>query len=201
MSALDQPEEIRCLDDKSDGNKHKVSEQQVSLKPNKRVGEKIAILRVKVGFSRSKLVEQVHTLLPLEDPLRTIITESVIREIEEGNRVNLPRAMLEILCMALKCSESQRFEIMLLADRNAFANSVGETATATETLMRAIAAISAADSIVQTQIEVLLNNRNANMLNEDELIEILEKIVQMASVRRKKDRQQGSAPRIRLPTG
>jgi transcriptional regulator with XRE-family HTH domain len=167
-------------------------------KPNKRLGDKLSNIRQKRGLSRSGLIDKVHTILPAEDPLRRAITDSSVREIEEGNRVYISRAILETLIIALGCSTSERLELMLAADKNIFAAPDGTMSTTAEILMRGIEAIYYSDSIVQTQIEILLNNRNVSNLNEDELFQILETIMEMASARRKRERKYGSSVSTRI---
>lgn len=159
-------------------------------KPSRQLGNKLAGLRLKRSLSRSRLIDKVYALLSPDDPLRRAITDSSLREIEEGNRVNTSRAMLETLCLALECTASERFDVMLAADKNVFAEPNGEVPNAAETLIRGLEIMYYSDSVVRAQIEVLLNNRSVSSLNEDELFEILETVFTMAATRRKREKKQ-----------
>jgi transcriptional regulator with XRE-family HTH domain len=150
---------------------------------NKLLGDRIAVVRTARGLSRAKLVSKVLGLLDADDDRRALVSESVLREIEEGNRVTVPRALLELLVQALDCSLSERLDILLAADRNVFATSNGHTPEPANVLLRSIALLYETDPLVKTQVEMLLGDRHAALLDADELLSILEKVITVAAAR------------------
>jgi transcriptional regulator with XRE-family HTH domain len=163
------------------------------------LGDKIAALRSQRRLSRAKLVSKALGLLTPDDQLRGFISESSLREIEEGNRAYLSRQLLELICAALECSASERFDVLLAADRNVFAERDGNTSEPLLAVLRALQLLLETDPVVKTQIEVLLDQRDATRLNAEELISILERVISMAAARMRREKFAGTPSTLQPP--
>jgi transcriptional regulator with XRE-family HTH domain len=90
----------------------------------KRVGETIARLRTSRNWSRAKLISRIYDQKEEDtnDGPDDILSESKLARLESGRAVKVPRKMIEDICQALNCTDTERAEILLAADRNVFAD-------------------------------------------------------------------------------
>lgn len=149
--------------------------------PTKAFGQQIALLRNRQGLSRAELVKLLDD--ELEEfgfSLGQKVSEGWLRNIEDGNKVKITRPVIELLASALNCTSSERFYLMMLADRNPLADSDGNVGVVEEFLLRAIS-----DVNQHPRARFLLskmvgdNKEKVAKLTSRELFDILEKILMM----------------------
>lgn len=87
----------------------------------RRFGEEIARLRVARGWSRTKLISQLHDELDDQEARRDSLGETWLARLETGRVVKVPRHLAEALCRALHCTPKERARLLLYGDRNVLA--------------------------------------------------------------------------------
>lgn len=139
--------------------------------PNaKRLGDIVARIRTKRHLSRSRLVRRMLEYVPATSSLQ--VSESLLREIEEGNKVRTSREVLEVLCSALACTPIERSEILLAADRNILADAEGNVSASNELLLLAVAHFS--DHPVARQLlESMMQGKKAASLTQRDINRIM----------------------------
>jgi hypothetical protein len=152
--------------------------------PNaKRLGEIVARIRTERGLSRSKLVRQMLKYVPATSSLQ--VSESLLRDIEEGNKVKTTREVLEVLFRALPCKPVERIEILLAADRNIMADADGSVSEDDELLLYAIAYIKNHPIARQLLKSLRKGEKAANLTPRDidrMMLTIFQSIVEVSSV-------------------
>lgn len=146
-----------------------------------RLGFLIGSLRVEKELSRPQLVRRIHKvlseMLPEDHPLHDDVTETWLRYIENG-RKGVSRLALEVIAQALECKLGERLGLLVAADRSVLADTNGITDSVAEVVSR-LAVLIYEDQEIKDLIRLLLANRKASSLTEDELREIWTAIVRL----------------------
>lgn len=82
------------------------------------LGHEIARLRTQALLSRPQLVAKLHKEIDPSDPMYDKVSELWIKRIENGQVVNLSLQVLEVMCLALRCTGRERMRILRLAERH-----------------------------------------------------------------------------------
>lgn len=93
--------------------------------PFQKCGRFLGVLRVRKGLSRKELISRLLEKIDEDDPFLERISESLLKRVEVGQVVKLNRKMVEVFVQALNCTSSERFQLLVLADLNPFADSQG----------------------------------------------------------------------------
>src|SRR5688572_23047085 len=93
--------------------------------PTKKFGEQVARIRTLRGWSRALFVKHMDALVEERFLVNESVSEGLVRTVEEGRKATISRALLELLAEALKCTPSERLNLLLAADRNPYADSDG----------------------------------------------------------------------------
>ena len=135
----------------------------------KQCGAKIGQLRESRGWKRPKLVARLLDTLDIDDPNYDSICEAWLARLETGRMVKVPRQTLEALCRALNCTERERADVMLYADRSVLNQPDEHPNRIAEVLNYGIARLHReAESILKT----LISQRHTADLSDDELYEL-----------------------------
>jgi transcriptional regulator with XRE-family HTH domain len=137
-----------------------------------RCSAEIARLRTKRNWSRAKLVARLYDELELGDPNFDSISESWLKRLESGQMVKLSRQTLEAICKALNCTPQERVSVLILADRNVFAEADGTTERVAVALTRALIHLKA-NPMVHEILGNIIGQRRAEDLDENELLELI----------------------------
>jgi transcriptional regulator with XRE-family HTH domain len=149
----------------------------------RRFGDEVARLRTKRGLSRARFISRLYALQSFDTSLRETISESLLRQIEEGTKVKITRHIIELFCLVLECNPGERLNLMIAADRNVLANSDGAIDPEAEVLLRAVDEIYN-NSTARTLLKLLLTNKETATLNNHEIFEILERILMLTKAKR-----------------
>jgi transcriptional regulator with XRE-family HTH domain len=84
---------------------------------NGQLGHIIASLRNKRNLSRAKLISRVLPLLE-DTPFAETMSEAWLKRLESGEVVKIPTYVIHALCQALKCSDREYSDVLLVAGRN-----------------------------------------------------------------------------------
>jgi hypothetical protein len=77
--------------------------------------ELLGKLRSRAGLSRNGLVGKLHKTIAPERPLYDLVTDQLIKTLENGTRVNIPCELVEALCEVLPCTPDERRDLFLYA--------------------------------------------------------------------------------------
>lgn len=146
----------------------------------KRLGLKVARCRTREELSRAKLVERLlhlHYSLPPDDPEEKLnISEGLIRNIEEGKKVKVSRRLIELLCIALKLTSTERLQLLAIADRNPLADKNGQMDGVSDFLLQTV--IDIRDNPKgKILFDQMLNDKRAESFTREERIDILLRIL------------------------
>lgn len=149
----------------------------------KRCGEAIAQLRTARRWSRAQLVIRLCSELAANDPCFESISETWLARLENGRMVKVPRATVEALCRALRCTPLERARILLHADRNVLASAERAPSPAAEVLTFAMDQLyhEASD-----MLDMLVGQRTTAALGELELLELTESALQQVIARHRR---------------
>jgi len=126
--------------------------------PTIRCGDRIVRLRTQRGLSRSRLIQRLFDVLEPADLSRYNISEAWLARLETGHVVKLPRGIMEGLCRALNCTASERWDVLLEADRNILADVDGVLTDDAKAFTRAMARLYENPRVV-TLLERLRSSR------------------------------------------
>jgi transcriptional regulator with XRE-family HTH domain len=148
-----------------------------------RCGEAIARLRTKRRWTRTQLLTRLLREMTPTDPYYESASETWLARLENGRMVKVPRATVEALCRALRCSPRERAWVLLHADRNVLADTAGAPTPAAELLTFVVERL-----YVETgdSLNALLTAREATASSELELFEIAAAALEQALARRRR---------------
>lgn len=142
----------------------------------KRLGEVVSKIRTRHKLSRPELARQMYDCLPpglpANSPLRKSCSDKQLQAIEEGTKVKITRDLLELLCQGLRCTEAERIEIFLAADRNVFADSNGNVSDTDEALLEI--ALSMRDHpVIREQLMTMIADKQAPRMSKSDRNKII----------------------------
>jgi DNA-binding Xre family transcriptional regulator len=157
-----------------------------------RCGEAIARLRTKRRWTRTQLLTRLLREMSPTDPYYESVSETWLARLENGRMVKVPRATVEALCRALRCSPRERAWVLLHADRNVLADAAGTPTPAAELLTFVVERLyaEACDSL-----NALLTTREGTASSELELFEIAAAALEQALARRRRSAATAAASR------
>lgn len=151
-----------------------------------RCGEAIARIRTLRGWTRTQLLTRLFRELSPTDPYYESVSETWLARLENGRMVKVPRATVEALCRALRCSSRERAWILLHADRNVLAasnESTGTPSPAAEALTFVMERLYAETG---EHLNAALSACDASDLGELELFELAAAALEQALARRRR---------------
>ncbi len=151
-----------------------------------RCGEAIARLRTLRGWTRTQLLTRLLRELSPSDPYYESVSETWLARLENGRMVKVPRATVEALCRALRCTSRERSWVLLHADRNVLAAANESTAApspAAEALTFVMERLYAETS---EHLNTVLSARETADLGELELFELAAAALEQALARRRR---------------
>jgi hypothetical protein len=83
-------------------------------------------LRAQRGFSRHAVVQRYYEIFGSDESAMLPLSETQIKRFESGELVKLNRRFIECLAYAIGCTPSERFQLLICADMNPFADCNGE---------------------------------------------------------------------------
>lgn len=158
------------------------SDKSVSIPEDLSFGELEALFRSRRRLSRSQLVLLMERELlgnPEKYPQRDAEpSESLLRQIEDDNRVKITPFLIELLCDALQCSSAERFALRIAAGRNPLAGPNGKADGGSRLLLRIVDEVNRHSKARDLLEELARSNKDkvANLTQHD-LFEILEMIL------------------------
>ncbi len=82
-------------------------------------------LRERRRLSRQGVIERYESVVVYNDPTAPSISEAQIKRFEEDQLIKLSRRFIEGLAQAIACRPPERIQLLLLADKNPFAQPNG----------------------------------------------------------------------------
>jgi hypothetical protein len=147
-------------------------------------GELEALFRGRRRLSRAQLVlrmdreRSAHSEKYLQ--LDAAISESLLRQIEEGSRVKINPPLIEILCEALQCSHAERFALLIAAGRNSLAGPDGKIDPGARVLLWIMDEVYRHPKAQHLLERLVQDNKvKAANLTQREVFEILETILKL----------------------
>lgn len=155
----------------------------------KRCGAEIARLRTTRRWSRAKLIARLLEEIDPSDPNYDTLSEAWLSRLEGGRMVKISRQILDALCRALRCSHQERARVFLYADRNVLTPEAHDPDPVAEALNYVMDRLYAETHEV---LDSLFNQRRAADLDEEELLELVEKAMEMWRKLRQRQRSRPS---------
>jgi hypothetical protein len=144
--------------------------------PYEAFGKFLAVLRDHKRLSRKQLISRLLNEIDEDDPFFPRISESLLKRVETGQVVKLNRRMVEVFMRALNCTSEERFQLLVLADLNPFADSQGGMSSADIMLANAF-------FVLKNQVRVgylthrAVNDSDPRKFTEAQLLQLLCEIV------------------------
>lgn len=148
-----------------------------------RCGEAIARIRTLRGWTRTQLLTRLFRELSPSDPYYESVSETWLARLENGRMVKVPRATVEALCRALRCTSRERDWVLLHADRNVLVESSAAPTPAAEALTFVMERLYAE---TRDSLNAVLGAQDATDLGELELFELTAAALEQALARRRR---------------
>ena len=145
--------------------------------PFQKCGMYLGVLRVRKGLSRKQLISKLIDKLNADDPFRGKISESLLKRVEVGQVVKLNRKMVEAFVLALNCTSFERFDLLVLADLNPFANNRGDMDDVDKVLAQTFLFLRDIP-VVRHLIASALIKSQSSSITDDRLIQLLAEIAE-----------------------
>lgn len=146
------------------------------------IGDAISRIRTKRRWSRTKLATKVLPLLEGSD-FEDTVTEAWLKRLESGKVAKIPWEILNALCSALACSLREHSRIMLLANMNVLDEGAETITPALELLNFGVRSMKEEASNILVD---LLQDTQADTLDDEELLELTYTAMEMVLQRRKR---------------
>ncbi len=140
-------------------------------------GQAIAKLRVKKNVSRRQVIARLLRELHEDDPLYEQVDISWLRRLEDGQVVKLPRHTILALGRALRCTQAELNELLLIADRNPLADDDGNMSPIAREIAE-LALCLKSDPTAQRMIERALSDPRAAKLTPEGRLQLFKHILQ-----------------------
>jgi hypothetical protein len=142
------------------------------------LGDWVSLFRTQQGLSRPKLVVEMIRIIDSEMPNYEgpHISESLIRTIEEKTRAHISRHLIELLCRALKCNPTQRYILFTAADLNPLVEPDGTRDAVADVILLLIGEIKQHPR-GGALLKQLIGNKKVTKLTQQELFDVLEKVL------------------------
>jgi transcriptional regulator with XRE-family HTH domain len=138
-------------------------------------GPLIARLRVQKELSQTDLVQRILYHWQYSD-CRDKVTESWLRRVEQGRIVRISRLALEIICDVLQCTDTQRIEILVTADRNVLNDTEGLSSRLSQKLNLLVYHF---EKEVNSLFQGSIGKINIDNIDDDDLDEIIQVAAQV----------------------
>jgi transcriptional regulator with XRE-family HTH domain len=110
----------------------------VTMFPTYVFGDYVALLRSRRKLSRTKLARRLDRLDSVGALAGEAVSDRWLQNIEEGRRVRVSRAIVDLLARALKCDSSETFKLLMTAGLNPLADSKGRVSPRSEFFLRMV---------------------------------------------------------------